>query len=282
MWKNRSKAIFVSSFCCAAFVLFQMAMYAGHMLFDWDTQWNLFQICGYWLRSVGFYWLVYVLNALVALTFARYLWLFGQQLYAARSIRAKLEKRRNAAYTRLLNERVLSGRGNLMVVAHPQPVAFTMGLARPCVIVSDGLVDMLDREELEAVLHHEMYHLAQRDPLKTFLLQLFASVLWYLPILRWCHQQYKIARELLADHYAIEAMGSPAALGSALLKLLKRDRQHKMAFAHVSFADTAIDYRIRQILDPQAKLPLRLPLKSVIVSLQVLFILSALLLVAVR
>lgn len=282
MWKNRSTLMFASSILCAMIVLLQMAMYAGHKLLGWDVTLNAFQICGVWLQSVGFYWLMPILNVVVAYTFARCVWMFVRQLRSARNARIRLMELVCNECTELMNTQYSSERRVIEVVTHPQPLAFTMGLLRPRIILSTGLLELLEPRELEAVVHHEMHHLSHRDPLKTFLTHLFSAAMWYIPILKWCHQQYKITRELLADHHAIEVMGTSAALGSALLKLVKKERQQRMEFAYVSFADTSINYRIRQILDPKAEPPLRMPLQPAVVSLHVVMILSALLLLAVR
>jgi Zn-dependent protease with chaperone function len=68
-----------------------------------------------------------------------------------------------------------------------------MGFLNPKIILSTGLFNLLDKNELEAAIYHELYHKKHRAPLKIFLLSLFAS------ILKWFHQKYKIIREVLAD-----------------------------------------------------------------------------------
>ncbi|MNI89252.1 hypothetical protein D3C73_1466320 [compost metagenome] len=104
--------------------------------------------------------------------------------------------------------------------------------------------------------------------------------MWYLPILKWCHQCCKISREVLADRYAISRTGSTVGLGSALIKLVKTNSTSRMTFAHASFADTPINVRIRQLIDPHEKPAVKLPLISAMVSLHVIAVLTALLLPA--
>jgi beta-lactamase regulating signal transducer with metallopeptidase domain len=108
---------------------------------------------------------------------------------------------------------------------------------------------MLEEEELAAVIHHERFHQMSLDPLRCFIMGLLTSVLWFLPILQWQNRYYRIAREVLADRYAILVLGSERALGSALLKLIKCGKP-PVFVAAVSFADTSVNYRIHQLLNP--------------------------------
>ncbi|UUZ82422.1 hypothetical protein LJK88_50060 [Paenibacillus sp. P26] len=48
-----------------------------------------------------------------------------------------------------------------------------------------------------------------------------------------------------------------------------------MPFPNVSFADTSINYRIRLILNPEAEIPLKLPLTPTMISIQALLFLGA-------
>lgn len=163
----------------------------------------------------------------------------------------------------------------LTVIRYSQPFAFTLGLLKPKIFLSTGLLELLEDEELEAVIHHERFHKEHRDPLKMFLLSLFSSAMAYLPILKWCHQHYKMSREILADDYAMNKQGTSLYLGGALLKLLKRANSKQMPVTVSSFVDTSINYRIRRILDPQTDIPLKIPMPLTIVSVNVLVLLSA-------
>ncbi len=274
MWENRSRMLFASAFVLALIVWAQMGLYAAHVLFGWSLRFNVFEICSSLLQALGFDSVTPLLSVLVASTFGLSLWIWAKQVCLSRR---KLLASRHERSTQELNARFSADKPDLLVVMCAEPIALTLGLFRPKIILSTGLLKLLDRDELEAVVYHEQYHRNHRDPLKTFLLHLACSVMRYIPILRWCYHHYKIAREILADREAMAVMGSPASLGSALLKLMKkRERTASMDFAYVSFADTSINYRIRQILDPQGEPSLGLPVKLAIVSLPVVVFLSGL------
>ena len=55
---------------------------------------------------------------------------------------------------------------HLQVVASDEVLCFCIGLLRPRIVVSTGLVELLDQAELEAVLAHEASHQRRRDPMR--------------------------------------------------------------------------------------------------------------------
>lgn len=278
MRKNRSNLLFVTCLAIAGILLLQMAMYVLHVMLGFQLRFNLFEICTMWLESLGFGSLIYPMNGLVFYTLAGGAVLIARQLWLCRSMAGKLASLRHDRLTEELNRRYPEAQDDLTVIVHREPLAFTMGFVAPRIVLSTGLLELLDEQETEAVIHHERFHKRHRDPLRTYVLSLLSALMWYLPILKWLHRNYKLSRELLADDHAISAMGSSAFIGSALLKLLKRGsgrREHKMALAHVSFADTSVNCRIRRILDPQETVPLEWPITPLMVSLHVLALLTA-------
>src|SRR5580704_9919941 len=48
---------------------------------------------------------------------------------------------------------------DLFIMDQPQPNAFTFGCERPFIVLHSGLVDLLDEEELMAVIGHELGHI---------------------------------------------------------------------------------------------------------------------------
>ncbi|WP_409343232.1 M56 family metallopeptidase [Paenibacillus sp. MBLB4367] len=276
MWKRRSKVLFFSSAFISLFILAQMGMYVTETL-SGISVYNLFQQCTSWMQKLGLPWMAYMLDFLAVSTPVLAAWFIGKQLYLSGRTYKKLSSLKNVELTADLNDAYLDGRNGILVVSHPDPIALTMGFIRPRIVLSTGLLQLLDSGELEALIQHEIYHMKHRDPLKTFIMSLCSSVLWYVPILKWSQKQYTAAREVLADSYAIEAMGSAESLGSALLKLLRRKQTKRYPFTYASFAESSINYRIQYLIDPQAKPPFRLPVKRMMLSLQVVAALSVML-----
>ncbi|NHN32452.1 M56 family metallopeptidase [Paenibacillus agricola] len=276
MWTNRSRIIFVSCLLIAGAILLQMGMYALHVFFDRELTFNLLQLCNNWLKSLGFLPIGYFLGGLVIYTFAMCIWLLSKQLYMSHLMYRKLMKAHQETCSEEISRFGITGDNHIHIFSCPEPMAFTMGFLKPKVFLATGLLNLLDKQEIKAVIYHELQHKKSADPLKMFILSLCASVFWYIPLLKWMLHQYKIAREIVADQYAIDQMGSPVQLGSALLKLLKKGSGFSMPFTYASFADTSVNYRIKQILDPHTKISFKPPVRSTLVSLHILLAISVL------
>ncbi|MBE0340097.1 M56 family peptidase [Paenibacillus sp. 28ISP30-2] len=278
MWKTRSKLLFTAGAFISGFALIQMGMYAGQHIFGWKLDFNVFQICRSLLQNYGIGYMVDALSGLVFLTFG----IAGveaiRQCMATRAAFRRLHRMRDSVLTEALGTRYRDlGADRIWVINYAKPAAFTMGLWKPRIVLSSALLSVLDKHEEEAVVYHEAYHMKHYDPLKTWLLQMCATLLFYLPVLRHITNHYKIAREILADNEAIKRTGSPMGIGSALLKLLRMTP----ANAHLvnsaacsSFAETSINYRISRILDPQQEPVIHLPWRSIMFSGYVLVMLT--------
>lgn len=128
---------------------------------------------------------------------------------------------------------------------------FCYGLWRPRVCVSAGLADMLDDDELVAVLRHEAHHLRHRDPLKILIGRTLASGLFFLPLAGALRNGYLGAKELYADADAsVDGGGLP--LARALYKLLRSDRPLWPAGILAVGAISATEARLLQLIEPQA------------------------------
>lgn len=106
------------------------------------------------------------------------------------------------------------------VVDATRPFAFAYGWIRPRVCVSTGLVQLLNARELEAVLHHEGWHVGRRDPLRLLLVQTAGAAFGVVPEIRRLVQDYLLAIEVAADQHVVTIMGTPQWLASALIKIM--------------------------------------------------------------
>jgi Zn-dependent protease with chaperone function len=275
MWERRSRSIFWSSVILSSFILIQMSLYTANMMFDWASGFNILEICQIWLEASGLYILGYVLNVLVLLTLGHSIWLLGRQLYWSKLTCTKLRAAQDQQRTRELSERLGLDSSRLLVTSHTGLIAVTMGFFRPKIVISAGLLQLLDEDEMEAVLLHEQFHQLEQHPMKSFLTLWLSSVLWYIPILSYWHRYYKITQEVLADKHAIEVKGEETSLGSALVKLMKKSIA-PMPFAYSAFADTSVNYRIKHMIDPQAEVALPLPWSLKLISAAVIMGLTSL------
>ncbi len=85
-----------------------------------------------------------------------------------------------------LVERIVAGNNlpkpKIAVINTRMPNAFATGKSpkSSVVAVTTGLMDLLDKEELEGVIAHELTHIRNRDVLVLTLASLFSMVAWYL------------------------------------------------------------------------------------------------------
>lgn len=270
-WSLRSKWMFGFCLMLIGFTLLQMGMYAAHTLFGWEkAAFNVFELCESLIKRYSLLLLSYIMKLAVFGTFVHLMYVTVKQWLGVRAANRKMSVLQHDNLSDELNARYFAGSKAIMVVSHPEPIALTLGFLRPKIILSTGLLNLLDKEELEAVIEHEHFHYRNRDPLMILILQVGATVLWYMPILRWGVEQYKTTRELLADHFALQRRVSEHSLGSALLKLVKYSRGERSVrtFVHASFADHSINYRLMRLLNPESQeLSMRCPVLALVLSI---------------
>ena len=71
----------------------------------------------------------------------------------------------------------------VQVVSTDEVLCFCIGLLRPRIVVSTGLVELLDQAELDAVLAHEASHQRRRDPLRLMVANVAIRGLFFVPAL---------------------------------------------------------------------------------------------------
>ena len=110
-------------------------------------------------------------------------------------------------------------RDRLTYIEDPWTMAFCYGFRRPHIVVTAGLLALLDDTELLAVLAHEREHLTRRDPARYLILDTLAAAVWMLPIAGAVRDRIAARIELAADQAAL-AVAPRQALASALLAVL--------------------------------------------------------------
>jgi Zn-dependent protease with chaperone function len=173
-----------------------------------------------------------------------------QRVVARRSISAGSQLQ---ALTDELAERLGARRPRLRLCAYARPLALTCGLFRPTILLSTWMVERLDRRELEAVLAHELEHVARRDYLVIWLATILRDAFFYVPTSWSAYRQLQQEKELACDDLAVGATHRPLALASALAKVW----QHAVGGApfaqcgaaqHLVGEDESINDRIERLL----------------------------------
>lgn len=136
--------------------------------------------------------------------------------------------------------------GRLDVIDEREAWSFTYGIVSARVAVSRGLVEALDREQLAAVLHHERYHVGNRDTLKMVVARAAPAAFFFLPALAHLRTRYLAGRELAADRAAVGVVGARP-LAGALFQVLERSAPTGFGAAAALGGGEFLDLRLTQL-----------------------------------
>jgi Zn-dependent protease with chaperone function len=174
---------------------------------------------------------------------------------------------------RLIEAAETAGIGQrITFIASDQPFAFCVGLWRPQVWVSAGLLDHLDDDELIAVLRHEAHHLHLRDPLRLLVVRALRDALFFLPVVRDLSWWYEVEQEICADRAAGEVLPLASALHKLLVSGGCQSGPRTMAISRLSVTEV----RIRQLARPESRLEMGLLRPSLAPSLVVVLVMLGL------
>lgn len=173
----------------------------------------------------------------------------GAALIVGRLARAIVGALRAASAVR----RVLSAarrEGDLWVLPGRAPVAFTIGLTDPAVVISEAVFAEAGR--WRAVLEHERAHATDRDPLTRWLAEALCA--FHPPSLGAALvERLRDAQELGADQRAAEVVGSRIEVAEALVDWMRWS--HTAREAALGFHSGPFALRVRRLLDPEPSRP---------------------------
>lgn len=140
-----------------------------------------------------------------------------------------------------------SGRG-LVLVPSVKPPAFTTGLLRPRIVVSQGFICNLPAEQKRVILAHEEAHRRRRHPLALFFLETLARGI-PLPPIRWAADAYRLSIELTADEYAASVVGNRESVAETIAGVALQTS------ATPGFSGDEV-IRVQRLLNPPAPRPI--------------------------
>jgi len=108
------------------------------------------------------------------------------------------------------------------IVESDDAIALAVGGRTPHVLVSGGLLRILEKEEVETVIAHELMHLKHHDAGFKVFSRVFSRILFFDPFSKFFDPAVQREREYLADEMGARSTGKPAALASALVKIADR------------------------------------------------------------
>jgi len=113
------------------------------------------------------------------------------------------------------------------MVESDEPLAMAIGGVDRTILVTRGLVSLLERDEVETVVAHEVMHLKHHDAEFKVFSRVVSRILFFDPFSKFFDPAVHREREYLADEMAGRASGKPADLASALLKIARRGPSSK-------------------------------------------------------
>lgn len=148
------------------------------------------------------------------------------------------------------------------VIAGPQPLCFAAGLWRPRILISDGLLRMLDADQRAVVLAHERAHVRRRDALAASFVHA-CSVLHLPAIASWLERELAIAAEQACDDEAAEVVGDRITVAETILTVERAAYQHVapgLEVVSVAMVACAIQRRVEALLRDRLRPPSLQPL----------------------
>lgn len=145
--------------------------------------------------------------------------------------------------------------GGIRVLETARPVAATVGLLRPAVFLSRGLLGALDPAQQQAVSAHEAAHRRRRDPLRLAVARLGACC--HLPASgRALQRELELAVERAADEAAARSMGDRLTVAEALVAVA---RLRPATAPGPGFGEDPVAARVQALLhgDPAGRRPWR-------------------------
>ncbi|RFA15628.1 hypothetical protein B7R22_05930 [Subtercola boreus] len=112
--------------------------------------------------------------------------------------RTERQRRRHRSLVDLLSTPLLGQPGTL-ILDSPAPVAYCLPGARTVTVLSEGLVSLLDSDQLEAVIAHERAHLRQQHHILLVAFESWRSALPWFPIATRAQVAVSLLVEMLAD-----------------------------------------------------------------------------------
>lgn len=133
----------------------------------------------------------------------------------------------------------------------------TLGFLKPLILMPVGLINQLSASEVEAILAHELAHIARRDWLFNLFQAFMETLFYYHPAVWWLSDRIRAERENCCDDVAVALSGNPLMYAKTLVRLQEMARPtpvlapalHGTAFA-LKRKHRPMLLRIKRILNP--------------------------------
>jgi len=95
------------------------------------------------------------------------------------------------------------------------------GIFQPVLLLPEGIADRLTREQLKAVIAHELCHVRHRDNLIAAVHMFVETVFWFHPLIWWIGRRMLEERELACDEEVVQSLNQPRTYAEGILSICK-------------------------------------------------------------
>jgi Zn-dependent protease with chaperone function len=246
------------------FLVLQIILYLMGQWVGLHIGWNLIEACITPLEANPIVEQIcrYTVTGLSVYSLLRLGTMFFKLIYLDIKWRLLFEGKRNSLVeNRLANE---YPQFKIRVLDDETFVALTKGFLRPRIYISSGVLKRFDAKEVEAIVLHEQHHRLSRDPVKIWLVTLLTDAFGYIPFISKVAQYFLTWREVEADRFTVDHMGTIEFLGSVLYLVSLMAKKKSTAIGTASFADHSVNFRILHLLEPRKVLKVPLMDKSLL------------------
>ena len=156
---------------------------------------------------------------------------------------------------------------SIQLIETKLPLAFSLGMLKPRIVISTGLVNRLSAQQLSIVRAHELIHVRYKDGLYKWILLFVGSFHWP-SVKRIILDEHAVALELRADQQVARSQ-SNIAVAETIVAVQRLMCASRMDESICQFLGSKLEQRIHYLLSkaPDKALPKRFLLSAVMCSL---------------
>lgn len=158
--------------------------------------------------------------------------------------------------------------GKVKIVNDKKLMAFCLGIRHPHIYLSNRLIAIMSKSELEVILLHEKYHLLNSDTLSIMLISQIKHFLFFLPIVSDFIDGLIRQKETQADQYGLSYVRKSSVFISAFKKLIFYNLSQSPTLSYVATftnIDT-LEHRIKTLRGKKS-LVLSFKIKHIVITL---------------
>jgi len=126
-----------------------------------------------------------------------------------------------------------------------------LGIIRPVLVLPHGLIDKITREQLKAILIHELCHIRRRDNLAIAIYMVAETLFWFYPLVRWIGTRLMDEREHACDEEVLRIGQEPDAYIEGILTVCKLNLESAPTCA-AGVMGSDLKARVKAILENRA------------------------------